>query len=125
MAYEHQKSWTTILLDLARHLLVLALTGYLLVHIWHWQWMVAIIAALPVYLICLNLVGFATLPFYALTPENRLGFRAMRAMEHGNLEEASRLTLQFVDRFHVDMPEGAEESIRNMGATDAEVEAEP
>jgi hypothetical protein len=39
--------------------------------IWEWNWIVGLIAAIPIYVIIMNIIGFITLPIYALTPENR------------------------------------------------------
>ncbi|KKL14597.1 hypothetical protein LCGC14_2514050, partial [marine sediment metagenome] len=72
MAYEHEKSETTIFLDIVRNVLILVATGYAVSLIWQWNWIVALIATFPVYVVMLNLIGFATLPLYTLTPENRL-----------------------------------------------------
>lgn len=65
------KSALKTILDLLRNVLILGATGYAEVKIWQWNWIVAILAALPVYIIMLNLFGFLTLPLYLITPEAR------------------------------------------------------
>jgi hypothetical protein len=67
------------LLDVVRNLLVLAATGYGTVLVWRWNWIAAIVACIPIYIVMLNLFGFLTLPLYALTPE----VRRAREMERG------------------------------------------
>jgi hypothetical protein len=65
------KSTYTKSLDIIRHLLIIGLSIYFIYLIWGWSWIWALILAIPIYVIVMNIVGFATLPFYAKTPENR------------------------------------------------------
>jgi len=104
MAWEHEKSGITILLDVFRHLSILAATGYAIFLIWNWNWIVALLAAIPVYIIMLNLVGFLTLPLYAFTPENRLKAKAFKAFEKGDPEKGKALTEKFSKKFNVNIP---------------------
>ena len=104
MAWEHQKSGTTIFLDIIRNLLVLAAACYLVVLIWKWNWIVGLIAAIPVYVIMLNLVGFLTLPFYKFTPENRLKAEMFKALRKGDSKESEALTKEFIEKFNVNVP---------------------
>ena len=105
MAWEHEKLRTTIFLDIFRNLLILLATGYAVFLIWKWNWIFALIAAIPIYIILLNLFGFLTLPFYALTPENRLKAKAFKAFEAGNFEKGKKLTDEFTEKFNVNVPE--------------------
>ena len=66
---EDEKSFSTVLIDIARHLLIVAGTGYSVFLIWRWNWIVSLLATIPVYIIMLNLFGFLTLPlYYFFTP---------------------------------------------------------
>lgn len=65
------KSIYTVCLDLIRNILILIVAGYLIYLLWDWHWFAAIIGAIPVYIIVMNIIGFLTLPLYALSPENR------------------------------------------------------
>ena len=76
MAYEHHKSGVTILFDVIRNALVLIATGFLVFLIGKWHWIAAVLAAIPVYVVMLNLFGFLTLPLYMLTPEKKLMAKA-------------------------------------------------
>lgn len=105
MAWEHEKSGVTIYLDIFRHLLIIAGTGYTVFLIWKWNWIIALIAAIPVYIVMLNLFGFLTLPLYAFTPENRLKAKAFRSFEKGDFEKGKALTDEFTGKFNVNVPE--------------------
>lgn len=104
MAWEHQKSGVTIILDVLRNLLILAATGYATFLAWRYNWIVALVGFLPLYVIFLNVFGFLTLPLYRLTPENRLKAKMHQAMASGDLEKGKELTDQFIRRFKVDVP---------------------
>ena len=71
MAYEHEKSGMTILLDVIRNVLILIGTGFLVFLMWKWHWIAAVIATIPVYIVMMNLVGFLTLPLYTSRPRTR------------------------------------------------------
>lgn len=71
MENSHEKSSFTIFLDLFRNTLIFIATGYIVYLLWSWHWLSAIILAIPIYIIVMNIIGFMTLPFYRLTPENR------------------------------------------------------
>ncbi len=104
MAYESEKSGTTIVLDIVRHLIVLGVTGGVVFFIWRWNWIVGLLAAIPLYIVILNLVGFLTLPLYGVTPETRLGVKMMKAFEAGDFEKGKALTREFEKRFNVNVP---------------------
>ena len=104
MAWEHQKSGATIILDIVRNLLILAATGYVTVLIWRYNWIIALLGLLPVYFVFLNVFGFLTLPLYHLTPENRLKGKMHQAMTSGDLKKGKELTDEFVERFKVNVP---------------------
>lgn len=120
MAWEHEKSRTTLALDILRHLLVLAATCYAVFLIWQWNWVVALIAAIPVYFLTLNLAGFLTLPFYYFTPENKLKAKAYRALMDGDYEQGEALTDEFIDKFNVNVPKDSSpsESMTDQEAND-------
>lgn len=105
MAWEHEKSGTTIFLDILRNLLILIATGYAVFLIWKWNWIISLIAAVPVYIVMLNLFGFLTLPLYAFTPENRLKAKAFKAFEKGDFENGKTLSDEFTKKFNVNVPE--------------------
>ena len=107
MAYEHEKSGTTIFLDVVRNLLILVATGYAVFLIWKWNWIVALLAAIPIYIVMLNLVGFLTLPLYMFTPENRLLAKAEKALMNRDFEQSKTLTDEFTEKFNVNVPEDA------------------
>ena len=102
---DHAKSAITIGLDLMRWLCILAATGYLILLLWRWNWIVAIVAFIPLLVIVMNVVGFATLPFYLITPENRHKARWGRAIRDGDFEKAKSLGREFAARFNVEGPE--------------------
>jgi hypothetical protein len=104
MAWEHEKSGITIFLDILRNLLILVATGCVVFLIWKWSWIVALVAAIPVYIVMLNLIGFLTLPLYVFTPENRLKAKALKAFEKGDLEKGKALTDEFQEKFNVNVP---------------------
>lgn len=108
MAYEHKKSGITIFLDIFRFLLIFTSTAYCVFLIWNWNWIVAIIASIPLYFIMLNLFGFLTLPLYLMTPENRLKSKAFRAFEDGEYEKGKTLTDNYSQNFNVNLPEKPE-----------------
>ena len=105
MVWEHKKSGTTFFLDILRNLLILIATGYVVLLIWKWNWIIALIVAIPVYIIMLNLFGFLTLPLYAITPENRQKAKALKAFENGDFEKGKTLTDKFTKEFNVNVPE--------------------
>ena len=105
--YDHDKSAVTIALDLGRWLLILGATGYLLVLLWRWNWIVTIVAAIPILVVVMNIVGFATLPLYLFTPENRMKARMARAIQSGDLAKAEALTDEFAERFNMKAPDDA------------------
>lgn len=107
--YTHEKSGATILLDILRNLLIIAATGYVILLIWQWHWIVALIAIIPVYIIMLNLLGFITLPLYTLTPENRLNKKAFNAFEKGEFEKGKSYTEEFIKKSNVNKSEESSE----------------
>ena len=104
VAWEHRKSGTTIILDVLRNLLILAATGYVTVLVWRYNWIIALLGLLPVYVVFLNVFGFLTLPLYRFTPENRLKAKMYQAIASGDLQKGKELTDQFTTRFEVDVP---------------------
>ncbi len=105
MPYEHEKSGVTILLDVIRNIFILVATGFVVFLLWKWHWLVAVLAAIPVYIVTMNLVGFLTLPLYMLTPENKLKAKAFKAFQNGNCEQGKALTDEFTEKFNVNIPE--------------------
>ena len=81
------KSSFTIILDIIRNILILAISGYIVYLLWNWHWLAAIIGAIPIYIIVMNIIGFITLPLYLLTPENRLLKKTSKAMNRGDIQE--------------------------------------
>jgi hypothetical protein len=110
MAWEHEKSVVTICLDIFRHLLIIAGTCYAVFFIWKLNWIIALIAAIPVYIVILNLCGFITLPLYAFTPENRLKTKAFRSYEKSDFERGKAFSDEFTEKFNVKVPEESEDN---------------
>ena len=94
-----------MLLDIVRNFLILVAAGYTVFLIWKWNWIVALLADIPIYVIMLNLIGFLTLPLYRLTPENRLKSKAYKAFQRGEVEQGKELTDEFIEKFNVNVPE--------------------
>ena len=66
------KSSFTKSLDIIRNLLIVATTIYVIYLLWELNWIYAIIGAIPIYIILLNLYGFLTLPLYSFSPERKM-----------------------------------------------------
>lgn len=90
-----KKSWPTIILDFARNILAILGTIYIVFLIWNYSWIIALIAAIPVYILNLNLVGFMTLPLYKLTPEAKMVTKVFNASENGDMRSFMRLINKF------------------------------
>tara|TARA_B110000114_G_C15036649_1_gene375233 strand:+ start:383 stop:1162 length:780 start_codon:yes stop_codon:yes gene_type:complete len=65
------KSQFTKKLDLIRNLIIIIVTIYISTLIWDWNWIVTIICFIPVYVILMNVVGFITLPLYAMAIKDK------------------------------------------------------
>ena len=101
MNWEHDKSKTTVALDWVRHLLILSGTSCVVIAVWRYSWIVAILVTIPIYVIMLNLCGFLTLPLYLFTPENRMKARMLRAAQRGDLEAIKGVTKEFAEKHNV------------------------
>lgn len=108
MAWEHQKSGTTFFFDIVRYILILSGTCYILSLIGEHSSVFGLLAALPVYVIMLNVFGFLTLPLYSFTPENRAKSKMLNAMQKGDFESAKTQTDTFVREFKVNVPKESE-----------------
>jgi len=72
MVHAETRSSTWRFLDVAREIAIILGTLKIVSLIWGIGWMLAVIAALPIYAVVMNLVGFLTLPLYwYCTPEYR------------------------------------------------------
>ncbi|MBW8041373.1 MAG: hypothetical protein FVQ85_15425 [Planctomycetes bacterium] len=72
-----RKSACWYLLDFVRHIIAIAGVAVGVRMLWNIYWLLGIIAAWPILVLLMNLVGFLTLPLYHhLTPEGRAGIRA-------------------------------------------------
>jgi hypothetical protein len=120
MADEHEKSGVTITLDILRHLLIIGSTAYIISMIWNWNWIVALIAAVPLYIVMLNLIGFLTLPLYAFTPEKRLLRKGHKAIKAGDFETLRSVNREFEDEYNVNVPEGPSEKELELSALEDE-----
>lgn len=86
------KSVLTWFLDLVRHLLIISGTVAVLCLSWtRVHWPLAIILAIPVYVVMFYLADFLTLPLYFLTPEHKVVSRALKAIEDGDFSTALRV----------------------------------
>jgi len=99
-SHTHEKSNVTIFLDVIRNLLILLITGYAVYRIWNWNWIVGLISAIPIYILVMNLVGFATLPLYTLTPESKLIRKGFKNIEDGNVSELEKINEEFENKFN-------------------------
>lgn len=97
--FSHTKSGFTRLLDFIRNIFIVLLTIYFVYLLWHWNWIVAIISAIPIYIITINLVGFITIPIYSFSPENRLLKKGFKAAHKHNFEEFHQINEEFEDKF--------------------------
>jgi lipoprotein NlpI len=80
-----RKSKVTILWDLIRHLLILVSTVVPLYFLWiRIHWVLAIIVAIPVYIVMRIIFGFLTLPLYVLTPETMVCSMVLKAADKGD-----------------------------------------
>jgi hypothetical protein len=87
-----RKSKTTTFYDLIRYLLILSGTVITFYFLWtKIHPVLAILAAIPVYIVMLNLFGFLTLPLYFFTPESKAASRALKAAEEGDTSISSRI----------------------------------
>ena len=78
-------------LDLLRHIIVLPGTLIVLCSLWRSSPGLAAIAALPVYIVLLNVVGFLILPLYYFTPERKTASELRRCLEKGDRKALRRL----------------------------------
>ena len=86
------KSEVTCFWDFVRHLLIISGTIAVLYVSWtRVHWLLAIILALPVYVVMLNIVGLLTLPLYFLTPERKVASKAWKAIDEGDFNTASEI----------------------------------
>jgi len=65
------KSTHTVVLDVFRHFIPIAVAALATWALWEWNWMVAVASLATVYSIALKVAGFITQPLYELTPEAR------------------------------------------------------
>ncbi len=85
MALEPKKSGTTVLWDTVRYVLIFSCTGVLLYYIGRYSIIFAIVAAVPIFIIMLNLIGFLTLPLYFFTPEGKASRDIFRSLDKGDM----------------------------------------
>jgi len=95
----HNKSLVTIIFDVIRNILILIATIYVLSLLWQWHWLSAVVGAIPIYVLIMNIIGFLTLPVYLLTPENRLLKKTSDAFDNNDFEAAKELNKSFEDKF--------------------------
>jgi hypothetical protein len=94
-------SWDTIrqVLDVIRHLIIVTSTVVIVYLIWNIYWFLALVAAIPAYILLLNLFGFLTLPLYgliayawsSLTPEGKGMSQMWKRVEKGETEALREL----------------------------------
>lgn len=102
--YSHEKSPVTIILDVVRHLIVVATSLYCITVVWEWNWIIALLSAIPIYFVVLNVIGIVTFPLYLFTPEKRMLSKAGKAFYHGDFDKGRALTDEFKTRFNVNDP---------------------
>jgi len=80
-----RESKVTIFWDFIRHVLVLVSTVVALYFLWtRIHWVLAIIVAIPVYIVMRIIFGFLTLPLYFFTPERKVLSMAEKALDKGD-----------------------------------------
>lgn len=80
-----RKSKVTIFWDFIRHLLILVSTVVALYILWiRVHWVLAILVAIPVYIVMRIILGFLTLPLYFLTPETKVYSMVEKASDKGD-----------------------------------------
>lgn len=99
MKNKQNKSTTTIILDIIRNLITLILTLLILKRLLNWHWIASVIGAIPIYIVVLNIIGFATLPLYFFTPENKLLRKTSKAINNGDFENVEELNNLFDEKF--------------------------
>ena len=98
------KSSFTKILDFTRNVLIILTTLYLLIFLWKLSWIYAVIGAIPIYIILLNIFGFLTLPLYFLTPE------------HKELKKSKKI----INEYGIDMGAEATSIIENFNKNETE-----
>ena len=80
-----QKSVSWYVLDFVRYLIVLTGVAWSVCFLWSIYWILGIIAACPIFIILLNLIGFLALPLYRyLTPEGRTAKKALDELKRNS-----------------------------------------
>ncbi|MFH1370858.1 MAG: hypothetical protein ABII09_06190 [Planctomycetota bacterium] len=113
MAFANQKSGTTILWDTIRYLLILSSTGTVLYFIGKYSIVLAIIAALPVFVIMLNLIGFLTLPLYIFTPESRTCSKLEKLLDKGDMDSYRKQMNAFKQDYNMDLSDNCISDIQS------------
>ena len=113
MAWEHEKSATTVLWDTIRWLLICFGTGVVLYYIGKYSLALAVIAAIPVFVVMLNLIGFLTLPLYFLTPETKAVQNIARSLKKGDMESFGEQVRAFERDFNVKVPDDSLSDIQH------------
>jgi hypothetical protein len=113
MAWEHEKSATTVLCDTIRWLLICFGTGVVLYYIGKYSLALAVIAAIPVFVVMLNLIGFLTLPLYFLTPERKAVQNIARSLKKGDMESFGEQVRAFERDFNVKTPDDSLSDIQH------------
>lgn len=105
MACEHQKSGATVLWDTIRYLLIFSSTIIILYYIGKYNLLLAIISAIPVFIIMLNLIGFLTLPLYFFTPERKAVQKITQSLNKDDMASFRKQVSAFENNFSVNMPD--------------------
>ena len=87
MARECKKSRTEVFRDILVNLLILVVTGYVVFLIWKWNWIIAVITAVPIYFVMFWLVCALLVLLWSLTPKNRLKVKTFRALQNFRTNE--------------------------------------
>jgi ABC-type multidrug transport system fused ATPase/permease subunit len=95
------KSKTTILWDTIRYLLTYFSTGVVLYYIGKYNLVLAVFAAIPVFIIMINLFGFLTLPLYFFTPESKAARKMLQSLEKCDMESFREQVGDFERDFNV------------------------
>jgi hypothetical protein len=100
----HIKSGTTILFDTMRGVLTSLGTGISVYYIGKYNLVLAVFAAIPIFIIMIYLFGFLTLPLYFFTPESRTANKMLRSLENCDIESFNKQVRTFEKDFNVKWP---------------------
>ncbi len=70
-----------LFLDIIRWLLIIFATSVTVKWLWGIHWLLGLLLAVPVFVVVMNVIGFATLPLYGFTQEVSEARRRLKELE--------------------------------------------